>query len=94
MCIRDRDKTIQLFRDYAGVDLTDQWHWPGYEAKAVREKLNHYIKLRGEVVHRSRTVTSGPSQAHPVNKDDLEKAIRFLGSLVLATETALAKDKK
>lgn len=85
------DKTIQLFRDYAGVDLTDKWIWNNYDAKTVREKLNHYIKLRGDVVHRSRTVTSDTSQAHPVTKEDLEKVIRFLGSLVAATEAALTK---
>jgi hypothetical protein len=88
------DKTIQLFRDYAGVDLTDQWHWPGYDAKTVRERLNHYIKLRGDVVHRSRKVSSNNSQAHPVTKEDLEKAIRFLGGLVNATEAALLNNKK
>lgn len=88
------DKTIQLFRDYAGVDLTEQWCWNNYDAKTVREKLNHYIKLRGDVVHRSRTVSSDTSQAHPVTKEDLEKAIFFLRSLVTATEAALTKNKK
>lgn len=88
------DKTIQLFRDYAGVDLTDQWQWNNYDAKTVREKLNHYIKLRGDVVHRSRTITSDTSQAHKATKEDLEKVIRFLGSLVAATEAALNQNKK
>lgn len=83
------DKTIQLFRDFAGVDLTDKWKWNNFEAKLVRERLNQYIKLRGDVVHRSRAITSGPSQAHPVTKEDLEKVIRFLRSLVEATELAL-----
>lgn len=83
------DKTIQLFRDFAGVDLTDKWKWNNFEAKLVRERLNQYIKLRGDVVHRSRAISSGPSQAHPVTKEDLEKVIRFLRSLVEATELAL-----
>ena len=51
------------------------------------------MRLRGEVVHRSRTITPGPSQPHPVTKDDLEKVIRFLRSLVEATEKVLSKDK-
>lgn len=83
------EKTIQLFRDYAAVDLTDQWKWNQYDPKTVRDRLNIYIKLRGDVVHRSRTVMPGPPQAHPVKKEDLEKAIRFLKHLVASTEAAL-----
>jgi hypothetical protein len=83
------DKAIQLFREYAGVDLTEKWFWNNYDAKTVRERLNQYIKLRGDVVHRSRPITQGPPNAHPVTKDDLEKAVRFLRDLVQATENAL-----
>lgn len=83
------EKTIHLFRDYANVDLTDKWVWNNYEAKAVRERLNQYMKLRGDVVHRSRTIEPGPPKAHPVTKEDLEKVIRFLRALVEATEKAL-----
>lgn len=88
------DKTIQLFRDYAGVDLTEKWSWNNYDAKTVRDRLNQYLKLRGDVVHRSRTITPGPPKAHPVTKEDLEKAISFLKSLVNATEGALSLAKK
>jgi len=83
------DKTIQLFRDYAGVDLTNSWVWNNYEPKLVRERLNHYMKLRGDVVHRSRSAGNDTSVAHPVKKEDLERAISFLKELVKATETAL-----
>lgn len=83
------DKTIQLFRDYANVDLTDKWTWNNFESRVVRERLNQYIKLRGDVVHRSRAVTPGPPQPHPVTKEDLAKAIRFLRNLVAATERTL-----
>ncbi len=82
------DKAIQLFRDYAGVDLTDKWSWNNNDEKTVRDRLNQYMKLRGDVAHRSRTITPGPPQAHPVTKEDLEKAIRFLKRLVQATESA------
>lgn len=83
------EKAIQLFRDYAGVDLTSKWHWNNTDDKTVRDRLNQYIKLRGDVVHRSRAIEPGPPKAHPVTKDDLERAIRFLKNLVQATETAL-----
>jgi hypothetical protein len=86
------EKTIQLFRDYANVDLTDKWCWNNHDSKMVRERLNQYMKLRGDVVHRSRTVTAGPPGAHPVTKEDLQKVIRFLKALVATTEAALVPD--
>lgn len=88
------EKTIQLFRDYANIDLTDKWGWNGLDAKAVRERLNQYMKLRGDVVHRSRTILPGPPQPHPVTKEDLEKVIRFLRRLVEVTEAALGQEVK
>jgi len=48
------------------------------EVQSARKRLNDYIKLRGDVVHRSRRVQPGPPEVHPVKKDELEKAIRFL----------------
>lgn len=85
------DRTIRLFRDYANVDLADSWRWNNFDARIVRERLNQYLKLRGDVVHRSRTATAGPPQPHPVTKEDLEKAIRFLRNLVAATERAMVQ---
>jgi hypothetical protein len=82
------EKTFQLFRDYAGVELAEKWQWNGMEPKAVRERLDKYLKLRGDVVHRSPDASSGPPQAHPVKKEDLEKAINFLKQLVQVTEGA------
>jgi hypothetical protein len=83
------DKTIQLFRDYAGVDVTQHWSWNNTDSKTISDRLNQYVKLRGDVVHRSRRTEPGPPQAHPVTKDHLERAIRFLKNLVQATEKAL-----
>jgi len=82
-------KTLQLFRDFAGVDLAPGWGWNQFDPKTVRSRLDGYMKLRGDVVHRSRSVIPGPPTAHPVRKEDLEKAISFLKHLVAATEKAL-----
>jgi hypothetical protein len=82
-------KTIQLFRDYAGVDLTAHWAWNNFDPDLVRERLNQYLKLRGDIVHRSRIVEPGPPTAQPVTKESLQKAIQFLKSLVAATEAAM-----
>jgi len=52
--------------------------------------LNHYLKLRGDVVHPSRAVSKGAQpQPHPVTEEDLQKAIAFLKELVKATDRAL-----
>lgn len=82
-------KTIQLFKDFAGVDLSNAWTWNHMDALSARKRLDDYIKLRGDVVHRSRKSQPGPTPPHPVNKDDLLKAIRFLKELVNATDKAL-----
>ncbi|HNP36963.1 MAG TPA: HEPN domain-containing protein [Woeseiaceae bacterium] len=84
----DYNKTIELFRDYAGIDLTQYWSWNHYDLKTVRQRLGQYMKLRGDIVHRSRVVEPGAPSAHPVKKVDLEKAISFLKNLVEATEKA------
>ena len=85
------EKTTGLFRQYADVDLDGKWSWNGSDDEATRKRLNDYIKLRGDVVHRSRRVQPGPPEPHPVKKDELEKAIRFLKALVQATEVALTR---
>jgi hypothetical protein len=70
-------RTIKLFLDYAGIDLTHTWHWNNHDAKAVRGRLDRYLKLRGDVVHRSRPISHGVPTAHPVKKEDLERAIKL-----------------
>ena len=84
----DYHKTIDLFLDYAGFDLTEFWSWNNFELKAVKEKLTKYMKLRGDIVHRSRVTPPGQPNAHPVTKQELERTISFLKSLVEATERA------
>ena len=85
----DSSKTITLFREYTGVDLEDGWHWNNFDLCTVKARLNGYLKLRGDVVHRSRVASSESPRAHPVTKDELEKAISFLKHLVDATERAI-----
>ena len=85
-------KTLELFRDYAGVQLLGKWTWNGCDDKSARQRLDDYIRIRGDVVHRSRRIAAGPSPAHPVTKEDLEKLIRFLRNLIQATEAAFSKE--
>jgi hypothetical protein len=89
----DSRKTVKLFRDFAGVDLNEGWCWNNFDPKTVKTTLNHYMKLRGDVVHRSRPISGNASTAHPVKKEDLERAISFLKNLVDATENAITTDQ-
>lgn len=84
-------KTVRLFKDYAGVDLKKSWRLPNQELQAVRDRLDALMKLRGDVVHRSRVAGTQTTNGHPVTKEDLRKAINFLKSLVTATEKAFHK---
>ena len=85
------DKTRKLFLDYLKVDVTAKWVWSSYDAKAAKSTLDDLMSKRGDAVHRSRSIKNGdPSAPHPVKKENLEKAIRFLKSLVAATDKALS----
>lgn len=84
------EKTAQLFVDYAGIDVSIYWKWNHVTPQIAKQRLNDYLKLRGDVVHRSRVVVKGPPKPDPVTKDDLHKAIGFLKELVKATDQALA----
>ena len=85
----DSAKTISLFRDYTGIDLESGWRWSNVDSSTAKQQLDRYLKLRGDVVHRSRVLCSEAPNAHPVTKNELEKAIKFLKHLVDATERAI-----
>ncbi len=85
------ERTLQLFSEYANVDLSEKWKWTGIEPKEAKDRLNRYLKLRGDVVHRARKVTDGHTQPHAISKDDLKKAFAFLHHLVQETERGLAE---
>jgi hypothetical protein len=83
------EKTVKLFREFLGLDVSLSWTWNNYPIDRVKLELDALMRKRGDAVHRSKPPTSGgvPS-AHLIKRDELEKAIRFLGSLVEATEKA------
>ena len=82
------EKTCKLFSDFLGIDVAASWQWNNYDSARSRQELDALIKKRGEAVHRSKAPSAGVPAAHLVRKDELEKAIRFLKSLVEATEKA------
>jgi hypothetical protein len=80
------EKTKRIFLDYLDIDVTAHWSWANFKPAEAKKRLDGLISKRGEVVHRSK---SDPN-LHPVKREDLEKAIRFLRGLVAATEQGLA----
>jgi RiboL-PSP-HEPN len=85
-------KTQKLFKDFLEIDITEEWHWDNFDITKVKERLDHYLSMRGDAVHRARVVEAGvPSAPHIVKKDDLDKAIRFLKGLVDATERRFSR---
>jgi len=85
----DSTKTRQLFMDYLGVDVTEGWVSINADATANKKTLDSWINKRGQAVHRSKVSSNGPTAAHLVRRDDLEKIIRFLKTLVEKTDQFL-----
>jgi hypothetical protein len=83
------EKTRKLFADYLEVDVTQSWEWPNFDRAKIKKTLDELISLRGDVVHRSKVIVAGAApQPHMVKREDLERSIRFLKSLVEATDKA------
>ena len=87
------EKTRKLFNDFLEVDVTAKWEWQHYDSAKARKSLDDLLSKRGDAVHRSKPSTAGTSPApHLVKREDLEKSIRFLKSLVEATDKALIEE--
>lgn len=82
------EKTCKLFSDYLGIDVSEGWTWNNYDRARARSDLDALMKKRGDAVHRSKAPSTGSPPAHLVKKKELEKAIKFLTSLVEATDKA------
>lgn len=83
------EKTRRLFLDYLQIDVAEGWTWQHMDSVLARKTLDELISKRGDAVHRAKAANGGPPAPHLVKRDDLEKAIRFLKSLVVATDKAL-----
>lgn len=79
-------KTKELYKDIIGDDITQFWEWNNFDCKRARSQLDEYIKLRGEVVHRS---VIDKTEMHVVKKEVLKKCIQFLNDLAEAMDRKL-----
>jgi len=84
----DSRKTKQLFEEFFGVDITEDWQWNNVLPKDARIQLNKWISIRGNAVHRVEIDTSQPQV---IRKDELAKCIRFIEELAKATDKAVDK---
>ena len=84
------EKTRRLFDDFLEIDVTSKWEWQHYDNAKAKRTLDDLISKRGDAVHRSKPVAPGvPPAPHLVKREDLERSIRFLKSLVEHTDKAL-----
>lgn len=82
-------KTCNLFADYLGIDVAQHWTWSNMDVKMVKQRLDDLLAKRGSAVHRSRAAAASTNNGHLVKRDELDKGIRFLKTLVEKTEKAL-----
>ncbi len=80
------EKIKRLFLDYFETDITQGWKWDNYDSTQAKKALDTLIGKRGDAAHKANTSKNPSGDAHLVKRDELEKAIRFLKGLVLATD--------
>jgi hypothetical protein len=83
------EKTANLFKDYLEKDVTDAWTCNHGDADEARKMLDQWVKRRGDAAHRSPIADLGKPAAHLIKREELQKLINFLKSLVADTEAAL-----
>jgi len=70
----------ELFKATIGiVKLTDCWKWEGTTSHQSAIKLGNFVKIRGEIAHRTRTSST-------ISKGDSETYFEFIRILVAKTE--------
>lgn len=78
--------TKGIFERFLHQDVTKNWTWIDGDAEQAKLKLNHWIKKRGEAVHRSVNDTQA---THLVSRPDMKKCLTFFKRLVETTDSAL-----
>ncbi len=82
-------RTQKLFVDFLGLDVTKCWAWNGMDNERAKKRLDELVAKRGDAAHRSRVSLKKSQSGHLVLREELEKAIKFLGHLVENTDKAL-----
>jgi hypothetical protein len=76
----------ELFEEAVGLKtVSSSWHWHNVSAETAREKLNGYVRQRGDVAHRS-------SAASSIKKSHLIGFVKHAERLVDATDARVNTD--
>ena len=88
------DKSGDKGHTYLGTDVTQGWTWNHGDTTKTRQKLDDLVAKRGDAAHRSRVSIRGAQNGHFIRRGELEKAIKFLRTLVEKTDGALNQESK
>jgi hypothetical protein len=82
------ERNRRLFLSYFEVDITKEWSWDNYDTALAKKTLDALIAKRGDATHQANTSEHPSAEPHKVKREELEKGIRFLKGLVIASEKA------
>jgi hypothetical protein len=80
------ERTRRIFLDYFAIDITREWAWDNYDSATAKQALDTLVAKRGDAAHQANTADHASAEPHKVKRDELEKGIRFLKGLVIATD--------
>ena len=83
------ENTNRLFKRYLNVSIMDKWSWQAVSATKAEAQLNALIRLRGEVVHRGKTLHPLSQRVADVRRSTVVSALNLTYHLVATTEEAL-----
>jgi hypothetical protein len=72
--------------NYFEVDITQGWAWDNCDPSLTKRSLNAIVSKRGDAAHQTGKSINGNNAPDLVKREELEKAIRFLKGLVVATD--------
>lgn len=82
-------RTYELFKTYLDIDIRPAWKFDNFISQETAKHLDSLIRKRGEAVHRIKIRNPNQNPRHLVTADEAKKAIRFITSLVKATDSYL-----
>lgn len=83
------ENTERLFKQYLHKPIRQHWSWQGMSANTAQRRLNELIKLRGQVVHRGKTMHPHSLHLPDIKKPAVIRALNLVYNLVYTTEIAL-----
>lgn len=83
------ENTEKLFKQYLHTPIRQHWSWQGMSANTAQRQLDELIKLRGQVVHRGKTMHPHSPHLPDIKRAVVIQALNLVYNLVYTTETTL-----